>query len=77
MTKTKKPKGKPKKNKGKEINYFSIGLLVGSFLSMPILLAIFVQNILVKIVGLIFLFFFIMMAARSFNEMEEENDKKK
>lgn len=66
MTKRKKPKEK--------INNFKIGMISGTFLSLPIILAIFIKSIAVKIVGLFFLLLFIIINAR-LTELKDEKKK--
>ena len=74
---TKKMKTKkPKENKNKEINNFKIGMITGTFLSLPIILSIFIENIAVKIVGLLFLLLFIICLARLMEVLKENENKK-
>ena len=66
---------KPRKNKKKEVNNFKIGMISGTFLSIPIILGIFVSNIAVKIAAMIFLLFFIIVLAKLKEDYENENKK--
>lgn len=58
------------KNK-EELDVFKIGIYFGIFMSLPIISAIFVNNILIKIIGLIFLSFFICIVGRSFEDTKK------
>ncbi len=67
---------KPNKKKKKEVSNFKVGMISGMFLSLPIILAIFIENIAVKIVGLFFLLLFVICLARLMEVLKEDENKK-
>ncbi len=67
---------KPNKKKKKEVSNFKVGMISGMFLSLPIVLAIFIENIAVKIVGLLFLLLFVICLARLMEVLKEDENKK-